>query len=602
MPPSFRPLPVDTVDRLLAALPPLRTGDVGMLSAVRTDLARAIASGQDAGQLASDLSTPAAWLGLDLRRAAGPTPPTAPPPAPPAPAAEEAAVPPPAWAVAAAQAAVQAKSALRVAVLDRDPASMPSLRLPAWAQGQQAVATYGPLLVESAASQITFQKWLIIYIIPVQMVSFVQGATTLFIAPLAATGSEKTVTLAAGSVWVNVTPLAAGAPANSFAGVAIQSGSITSDRNLTFGGTTVTIPAGATVTLAVTPAAPAASGNPAVQVAPPATITFTFPGAGAATASVAPFTAQICGETFDAEPNGQPLVYNDTVKTLAIPCDTNQTRFAPVTQPGTLAQLHGTATLLAAGWALQVTQAAPPALGNAAGAGSRGHSFGVLGVPAVVDGRGPGAVRALAAGVRSVGRPVGALHADRDAIRWKRSGVRNCRHAGSHRTGGGAQRGPGSPPDGGWQPRDHRDARPGDHQQSPGQAAAVRVWRVSTGRCSQGAGGISERISSSTRQRLPQSQRAAAAGSGRENHTASRCRRLCFRLRRVARRIPVPDGIPVPAGPVHHGRLVGPGRCPEPGGRAAGRSGVAESRPSGLAHDRPGTRPSTAASGRGGEF
>ncbi|HZT33122.1 MAG TPA: hypothetical protein VFA33_24760 [Bryobacteraceae bacterium] len=360
---------METVARLLAALPPLRTGDVGMLSAVRTDLARAIASGQDAGQLASDLSTPAAWLGLDLRRAAGPTPPTAPPPAPPAPAAEEAAVPPPAWAVAAAQAAVQAKSALRVAVLDRDPASMPSLRLPAWAQGQQAVATYGPLLVESAASQITFQKWLIIYIIPVQMVSFVQGATTLFIAPLAATGSEKTVTLAAGSVWVNVTPLAAGAPANSFAGVAIQSGSITSDRNLTFGGTTVTIPAGATVTLAVTPAAPAASGNPAVQVAPPATITFTFPGAGAATASVAPFTAQICGETFDAEPNGQPLVYNDTVKTLAIPCDTNQTRFAPVTQPGTLAQLHGTATLLAAGWALQVTQAAPPALGNAAGAG-----------------------------------------------------------------------------------------------------------------------------------------------------------------------------------------------------------------------------------------
>jgi hypothetical protein len=376
---SNRPLPYDAVARILAGLPAFRTSDAGALGAVRTDLARAIASGQDAGQLAQDLSTPGVWFGVDLKKAAGLTPAAtaqvspqadaqaAPTVVPQATVATTA--PPPAWAVAAAKAAVQARSGLRVAVLDRDPAGMSSLSLPVWAQGQKAVATYGPLLLENADAQITYQKWLGIYVIPVQMVSFVQGTTTLFIAPFAATGTSKTVTLAGGSVWVNVSPLAAGSPANSWAGVAIQGGTITSDKNLTLGGTTVSVPAGATVTLNVQPAAPAASGNPAVQVAPPATITFTYTAPASAKATVAPFTAQICGETFHAKPNSQPLVYNDTVKTLAIPCDTDQTQFAPVTQAGTLATLSGTASLLVAGWALQVAQAAPNLLGNAAGSG-----------------------------------------------------------------------------------------------------------------------------------------------------------------------------------------------------------------------------------------
>jgi len=371
---SFQPLPVETVAPALARLPALRTGDVSALGAARTDLARAIASGQDAGQLASDLAAPAAWLGVDLQKAAGLTPPAD------RQAMETVTTSPVAtqlvWAVEAAKAAVQAKSALRVAVLDRDPAGMSSLSLPVWAQGQKAVATYGPLLIENAGAQLTFQKWLNIYIIPVQMVAFVQGSATLFVAPVAATGSSKTVALAAGSVWVNVNALAPGAPVNSYAGVAVQGGTITSSQALALGGSTVTIPPGATVTLKVTPAAPAAAGNPALEVSPPATMTFTFPGAGAASATVAPFTAQVCGETFHATPNGEPLVYNDAVKALAIPCNTDQTKFTPVTQAGTLATLSGTATLLATGWALQVTEAAPNLLGNAAGSGIFYLAFG----------------------------------------------------------------------------------------------------------------------------------------------------------------------------------------------------------------------------------
>ena len=183
---SFQPLPVETVAGSLANLPRFRITRPEILLAARTDLARAIASGQDAGQLAADLSSPPAWFGAGLTQAAGA-------------AATTTQAAPPAWALTAAQAAVQAKSALRVAVLDRDPAGMSSLSLPAWAQGQKAIATYGPLAIENAAAQVTFQKWIKIYIIPVQMVSFVRGTTTLFVAPLAASGSYKTVNLAGGS-------------------------------------------------------------------------------------------------------------------------------------------------------------------------------------------------------------------------------------------------------------------------------------------------------------------------------------------------------------------------------------------------------------------
>jgi hypothetical protein len=135
------------LSKLLPALWPFQMSNAGALGAARTDLARAIASGQDAAQLKSDLSTAAAWVGLDLQRAVGSSTDTA----KATPEVEtKLKVETPVWAVAAAKAVVQAKSALRVAVLDRDPAGMSSLSLPVWAQGQKAVATYGPLLINNA--------------------------------------------------------------------------------------------------------------------------------------------------------------------------------------------------------------------------------------------------------------------------------------------------------------------------------------------------------------------------------------------------------------------------------------------------------------------
>jgi hypothetical protein len=290
--------------------------------------------------------------------------------------------------LAVAQTAVQASSALRVAVLDRDPSTVTSLNLPIWAIGQKPAATYGPISIENPQAQLTVRKWVIAYIIPVHMVSFVRGSTTLFVAPFAVTGSAKEIALPAGSVWINVASFVSGAPANSFAGITEQSGTITCDQALDLAGDTVAVPAGATLTLTVTPAAPSGMGNAVSMVAPPNVITFAYPNLQPATATIGNFTASVYSEIFDCGQIRQPPVYNDTTKTLAFPCSTNQTQFTPAPQTNTLLALTGSAPLETVGWALQVAQSAPPALGNAANAG-----FFYFGFGAGVDAQWPGLSR-----------------------------------------------------------------------------------------------------------------------------------------------------------------------------------------------------------------
>jgi hypothetical protein len=135
----FRPLPVETVAEALAALPVIKSNDAAVRNAVRNALARAIASGQDAGQLGQDLSAQSTWLGVDLKTASG---------APPQPAPRaSSATTPPAWVMATAQVALQAKSALCVAVLDRDPSTVTTLSLPVWAIGQKAAVSYAPISI-----------------------------------------------------------------------------------------------------------------------------------------------------------------------------------------------------------------------------------------------------------------------------------------------------------------------------------------------------------------------------------------------------------------------------------------------------------------------
>ena len=67
MPPSLR-LGADALASELAKLPSLTTTAAPTLDAVRIALARAIASGQSADQIAADLGVPSAWQGIDLSK------------------------------------------------------------------------------------------------------------------------------------------------------------------------------------------------------------------------------------------------------------------------------------------------------------------------------------------------------------------------------------------------------------------------------------------------------------------------------------------------------------------------------------------------------
>ena len=265
---------------------------------------------------------------------------------------------------------------------------MSSLSLPAWAVGQMPAGSYGPVSVEDSEAQLTVSKWINTYIIPAQMVSFVQGSTTLFVAPVAGTGSVTSVTLAAGSAWINVASFAGGAQPNSFAGIAGRGGRITCDQALALGGSTVTVPDAATLTLTVNPAAPGSQGNAVSTAAPPNVMTFTYPNGEAATATIDDFTASICDQTFNCTQNSQRAIYDDSTKTLAFPCAASQAQFSPAPQPGMLLSLSGSAPLEAAGWALQVAQSAPATLGNAASAG-----FFYLGLGAGLSAQWPGLSR-----------------------------------------------------------------------------------------------------------------------------------------------------------------------------------------------------------------
>ena len=358
---SLRQLPIEKVVPALATLPTFSANDRPTLDAVRVALARAIATGQDAAQLAQELSAPGPWLPVQLNSATDPSGRSSSP-------ASTKKTKLPSWIAAAAETAVKASTVLRVAVLDRDPDWVSRLGQPATVRGQKASATYGPITIVSADQRFTLQKWVIVYLVPVQMVSFVRGTTTLLVAPIAAAGKRTKVALASGSVWLNVGSFAAGAPDDSYAGLAIQDGSLTSDVPLDFSAATVSVPAGANFKITVTPVSATATSTVA-QVSPPSQMTFAFPAGQAAGANLSSFSAGFLGQTFTCAQANLPAAYSAATSTLAFPAKATQSRLVPAAQAGALVTLGGDAPVEAAGWALWVTTATPESLGNALGSG-----------------------------------------------------------------------------------------------------------------------------------------------------------------------------------------------------------------------------------------
>ena len=364
----------------LAKLPDFSTATGVELNALRIALARAVASGQDADQLASALNAPVGWQSVNFSQPPIPRKPgtTQQPPTTTTPEISAVPATPPEWIATIVPIALTKNIASRAVVLDHEPTALGGLELPSWARALSAAATYGPVSVTSDLLQTTSTKWIIIFHF-VENVQFVRGSTVLCVLPISSSvsGSQADAALSSGSAWLAAQQFVSTAPSDGFAGLAMQAGQLSCDQPLTFGGTTVTVPATATLILNLVPAAmaPGPAGFP-TQVTQPNRITARFPASGTASISASRSSAVLYGESIEATPANVAALYNAELFLLYIPGISSAARFKPKPVTGKLLEFGGSAPIETAGWALSVSEATPSTLGTASGPGDFAILFG----------------------------------------------------------------------------------------------------------------------------------------------------------------------------------------------------------------------------------
>src|ERR1019366_3302840 len=370
----------------LTKLPGFSTSSAVDLDPVRIALARAIASGQDADQLARDLSTPPGWQSVDFCKPPILPKPAAPSPQQTAPAATKpllvapkaATSAPPEWIAKIVPIATAKNISSRVVVLDREPTALGGLERPSWARALSPAATYGPITVSNALFQVSTSKWIQIFH-SIETVEFVRGSTVLCTLPISTfvSGPATHAAISSGSAWLAAQLFAAAAPADGFAGIAIQSGEVACDQPLTFGGTMVSVPATANLSLSLVPAASGAgpAGFPA-RVTAPTKIAVHFPATGSPSIAFDHCSATLYSEHVTCAAAHLPAAYNAALALLYVPGQSTTADFKPQPVAGKLLELGGTAPIESAGWALSVSESTPSALGAASGAGYFGIVFG----------------------------------------------------------------------------------------------------------------------------------------------------------------------------------------------------------------------------------
>jgi hypothetical protein len=361
-------LSADAIASELSKLPLLTAPAPSTLDAVRIAIARAIASGQSADQLSTELGLPAGWQGTDLSLppAAGSSGPNA------AVSAPQNAVPD--WIGKIVPLALAKATLTRIAVLDREPTALGGLEGPAWARALQPSATYGPVTVASASLQIDVSKWIHVYHFS-ETVEFMRAGSVLCVLPLSGLhfGSSTQASIASGSAWIAVNPFDASAPAGSFAGIAVQSGALACDQPISLASAVVDVPAGATISVTLTPAPqPAGAAASPVTATGPGTILAVFPPTGTPSIVYDLCSATLCGDSIQVEGSidvagsNQPAAYNADLQMLYLPGYALAAEFTPALSPGSVMSLGGAAPLQSAGWALAVSESATPATLGAA--------------------------------------------------------------------------------------------------------------------------------------------------------------------------------------------------------------------------------------------
>src|SRR6185312_999763 len=366
----------------LAKLPGFIAAAPVQLDPVRVAVARAIATGQSTEEIAGALGVPGAWRGIDFTR----------PPAVfanrTAARASSAALPvspvalrPPDWAKKIVPLALAGNLTTRVVVQDREPTALGGLERPAWARALSPSAIYGPVTITDPASGVSTQRWLTIYNFT-ETVEFTRGGVPLCVLPVSIvhfllTTTATDATILAGPVWLGLGPFNTVAPANSFGGMTIQSGTLHCDKPFTIG-TTIEVPAGSTLTLTFVPA-PSSAGpaNFPSKVTAPTKITVVFPPTGAATASFDSCAAKIFGSAIACAAATLPVLYNSELKLMYIAGHPSTANFEPQPGGGAMAEISGSAPIITAGWALFVSESATPlTLGSAIDSGNFAVAFG----------------------------------------------------------------------------------------------------------------------------------------------------------------------------------------------------------------------------------
>jgi hypothetical protein len=375
-------LSVEALSSELSKLPSLTASSPSHLDPVRIAIARAIASGQSADQLAIDLGVPAGWQGIASSKPPS-LPGSATSPAPSSktttPKLQTPQAEAPDWIAKIVPLALAKTVTTRVAVLDREPTALGGLERPAWGRALSPSATYGPLRATSSDLQIKAPKWIVVFNFT-ETVEFVRAGSVLCVLPLSIFhfGSPTQAAILSGSAWIAVQPFVSTAPADSFAGIAIRSGEITSDQPLGLGPTVVNVPASATISLSLVPAPSAAgsTGSPATVTAP-GKISITFPPGESPTISFDSCSASLYSEAISCAPANQPAAYNADLHLLYVPGHSSATTFKPKPLAGKLLKLRGSAPIESAGWAFSVSESANPAtLGTASSSGDFAIVFG----------------------------------------------------------------------------------------------------------------------------------------------------------------------------------------------------------------------------------
>ena len=251
---------------------------------------------------------------------------------------------------------------------------------PAPFAGQAPRASYGPF-VDALGRDAWIDVFDVLSLVGIQRAG--TAAPAIYVATTGATGAADHIDLGAGSVWIATSALVAGAPANTYIGVRITSGTIAFGGTINIGGSPVIVPADATITLtlALDPAIPAAGSGPgadarAAHDAPPASVTIAFTPAGATLTAAGDASVTVFGATAHLTFQATAPVYDALLGRVAFPLACDATAITVTSSLSSMCGASGSASVSSASWSIAATLNSATDLGSAAGAGGVALSLG----------------------------------------------------------------------------------------------------------------------------------------------------------------------------------------------------------------------------------